>query len=260
MREAKGEYMTFLDSDDWLEDDAVEILLDAQMKHPDKLIFAHYYRVQTDGTKTIANPKISQDAFLDIHDVALDYCGVKSAGAGAHSSCAKIYSSDVIANSIDFPEGIAYSEDAVFVIKYLYRVNGIYFVNKPVYDVFSRSGSAIRSSYRPVMLQSQIDAYDILINLPENTPEIKKLMSISRTVFLMTYITWAFTRYMNGIGEKEIAEIRNFVRPYAYEFLSFQSISFRRKISFLVGMYAPLWLGYGIFFCWNIVKGIIDRK
>ena len=48
IREAGGEYIMFLDSDDWFEDYAVEILLEAQLKYPDILIAADNYSVDID--------------------------------------------------------------------------------------------------------------------------------------------------------------------------------------------------------------------
>ena len=41
IREAKGEYIIFLDSDDWFEDNAVEVLLDYSNKYPDHLILGN---------------------------------------------------------------------------------------------------------------------------------------------------------------------------------------------------------------------------
>ena len=262
IREARGDYLIFLDSDDWLEDDAIEILLDTQRQYPDKLVSALFCDVDEHGEKKCRNKILQDTIVLDIHDIAEAYCGVRPEATCFHSACAKIYSTEIVAKyGIYFPEGISLSEDAVFVIKYLYKVDGAVLVNKYVYDVLNRSGSAVRSVYTPAKLQAQIDAYDILINLPENTPEIKKLMSISRTQYIIDYITNALHGFIAGIGSKEAAKIRSYLKPYVHEFVSYDKFSLKRKVRFLlVEMYMPLWLGKGIMSLWKCCKAIIGKK
>ena len=52
IREAKGEYLMILDSDDWLEDCAVEMMLDAQARNPGKLVAVNYWVVQLDAARS----------------------------------------------------------------------------------------------------------------------------------------------------------------------------------------------------------------
>ena len=51
IREAKGEYFIFLDSDDWLEDDAVEVMVSAQIENPDRLVAVNYWLVYFDDKR-----------------------------------------------------------------------------------------------------------------------------------------------------------------------------------------------------------------
>ena len=121
------------------------------------------------------------------------------------------------------------------MVKYVYKVSGAVFVNHPVYNILQRKGSAIRSAYSPKILQSQIDAYEILIGLPENTPEVRKLMSISRTLYISMYITESLRKTIKGINAPEVAQIRKFLKPHAKEYLSYEKIPRKRKIKFLFG-------------------------
>lgn len=66
--ESHGEYITFLDSDDWFEDSAVEYLLDAQMNHPNKFIAAGLYNVRYDSSENVFRKMIysSKNKSIDL--------------------------------------------------------------------------------------------------------------------------------------------------------------------------------------------------
>ena len=260
MREAHGEYITFLDSDDWLEDNAIEILLTAQLQHPDKLIAANFYRISSDFTRSIFAENFTHSASYNMHDVAESYCLAGSTPRIFHSACAKIYSRQIIAHGIEFPEGIAFSEDAVFVIRYLHKTGAAFALNTPVYNMYERPGSAERSAYSPKMLQSQIDAHEIMINHPQNTPEVRKFFSISRTQLMLRYAAWGMSGEIEGISPAEIGRIRKMLRPYVEEYLSCEKLSVKNKLGFLCKEFLPVPFGRIVLRTWRLVKKLLGKR
>ena len=120
MREANGEYYVFLDSDDWVEDDAVEVLLDMQMKHPDKLIAANFYFVNTDGSRYSVDNENVLTRILEIKEIAESYAGIQekdSISVTFRGPCAKIFRADILRLGIIFPEGVTCGEDTVLVFE-----------------------------------------------------------------------------------------------------------------------------------------------
>ena len=259
IREAKGQYITFIDSDDWLEDNAVEILLSAQLQYPDKFIAANFYLVSEDFTKSVLAPKFKQPVFCNMHDIAESYCRMSKKPAVFHNIAGKFFSTKILAQGVYFPEGISYSEDAVLEIKYLYKGSGAVIVNQPVYNVWERQGSMTRSAYTPEVLQAQIDAYDILINLSENSPEIKKLLRLSRVIYISDIIDAGLHNPEYGISREEILRIRELLKDDAKEFIHDTRTPFKRKVKFVIDVYLPLWLGRYAVALMKCVKRLIGR-
>ena len=164
-------------------------------------------------------------------------------------------------SGVQFPEGVGFSEDAVFVIRYLHEVNGAFAVPVPLYNMFERSTSAERAGYKPEMLQSQLDAHDIIINHPKNTTELRKLFRIARTDLIAgLYLKAGLSGKQKGITRDEILKIRNLLKPNAMEYLSCKELPMKRKLSFIFSMYLPLFLGRIFLKAWRIVKWIIGRN
>ena len=263
MREANGEYYVFLDSDDWLEDDAVEVLLDAQTEHPDKLIAANYYRGMIDDVKRIANDAGIQSCSLSIEEVAESFSGLWKKGFGMysfHSLWAKIFRADICRKGIIFPEGIAYSEDAVFILDYIYETSGAFYINKPVMNILLRPGSAthLRNNHEAMQktLQSQKAAYEIMINHPKNSQRIRELLIISRSIEIGIYLG----KMLKGEADQtELIRARKYMRESSYEFLTCRKISLKRKLPFICKVYFPLPLSKALFNSLQIIKRIRDK-
>ncbi|MBQ3396828.1 MAG: glycosyltransferase family 2 protein, partial [Synergistaceae bacterium] len=263
MREANGEYYVFLDSDDWLEDDAVEVLLDAQIAHPDKLIAANYYRGMIDNVKRIANDAGIQSCSLSIEEVAESFCGIWKKGFGMfsfHSLWAKIFRADICKKGIIFPEGIAYSEDAVFVLDYVHETGGAFYINKIVMNILIRSDSATHTTsvHENVLknLQSQKAAYNLMINHPKNSQQIRKLLIISRSIEIGIYLG----KMLKGEADQtELIRAREYMMESSYEFLTCRKISLKRKLPFICKVYFPLPLSKALFNSLQIIKRIRDK-
>ena len=239
IRKAKGEYLYFLDSDDWLEDNAISILLEAQAQFPDSFIAARYYKVkEMDGKffRTTLNSPDIPSGLMSIEEFTEHFCELGTI-KGLHSCCAKIYRAGF---GLTFNEDIHYSEDGIYTFEYLNKMAGAYYVNKSLLNVFISEQSLTRSpSYRPDMLDSQVNAYDILENYPDNTPYISELMQISRCIYILIPLNWSLER---GASSSKVKMVRDAIKPYAGLFLSCKKVTLKKKLAFLYKTYTPIWL------------------
>ena len=235
IREAHGEYLYFLDSDDWLENNAIATLLEFQIMYPDKLIAATYSVVRDNGRnffREIPAGLNIPSGFMTVEEFVEHFSGLGTIQT-FHSNCAKLYRADY---GLIFEEDIYYSEDGVYTFEYLQKAGGAYYISKSILNVFITKRSLTRSSsYHPNMLDSQIKAYDIMEAHPNNTEYIHELITLSRCLFyLICPINWSIERRASA------SEVKRARKAYKVFFLSSSKVSIINKIGFLCLEYLPV--------------------
>ena len=143
---AKGEYVWFIDSDDWLEKDAIDYLLNVINNSTDIDAFVTPFR-----WNDVPNHKIDIDLNNVPHGkmVARDYLrsGYQSVGAPHYIIRKDLF----LSSTLYFPHGLLH-EDVYFGKVLLYIAKFIAVIERPLYNYRIRSGSimtskTIRSSY-----------------------------------------------------------------------------------------------------------------
>lgn len=160
INKSNGRYLVFVDADDCLKSDALEILVNFQEKNKGYLICTSYLMKKTRGRKKeflLKNcTSLKQDSnFLKVLD------SVPTAPWG------KIFIRDVIVkNNIDFPENIPYGEDTIFLYRYLQYARGIITSEKICYEYdYTNTSSAGRRYYSDFYLymKAQYDQKKLLL-------------------------------------------------------------------------------------------------
>lgn len=154
----------FLDSDDWLEKNAVKDLVDLKRAFPQKLICSEccYVTQLADSSMDRDYQGDHSPQILLERNEALHYIG-KPSRYKLSSSCYKLFDKRVLdANSIRFEESIHYGEDGLFTFQYMCNVDGICYTSLPLWNILDRPDSATKSSYSPKWLGG-IAAVDIML-------------------------------------------------------------------------------------------------
>lgn len=173
---AKGEYIGFIDSDDYVDAHMYEHLYKAMVKSGKDIACCGRYLIGEDSHITVeftldkeysysTQEAISAILLLEKIDV---------------SACDKLYKKKMFAN-IRYPEG-KISEDAAIIFDIVSNSNGIVHVGKPYYYYWFRSGSITKSKYFA-------KKYDIINNLKKtgqfiivNYPKLIKEYKIYSTI------------------------------------------------------------------------------
>ena len=141
---ATGEYIGFLDPDDYAEPDMFEKLYTSAKESDSDLAFCGYTEVFSPSCIENRKIEISKQTG-DIFDLAFsNVCN--SLGAYAWN---KLYKSSIIKDSrIEFPDGVSVVEDTVFFFEFLKNATSFSVVDEPLYN-YIRQPKSICAVYQP---------------------------------------------------------------------------------------------------------------
>ena len=137
--EAAGDYVIFGDSDDWVDRDLVEWLLEKQKKSGADVVCHAYARELPEGTEypSKALPKTLMSAEEYIAGSLGEATGM------ILSACLGLYPA-AQAKTVRFREDLAYGEDSLFLCTLLHRVSTVYYEPKPFYHYrIERAGNTL---------------------------------------------------------------------------------------------------------------------
>lgn len=136
---AAGEYIGFVDSDDWVDLNYYEKLYNAAKKYNSDIALATNVRIGNGKTKKRLN--IEKEEFITTLQGKMDICNQWKDGCSTN----KIYRYSLLtSNNITWPEG-CYCEDKLFTAKALFYANGVVAVPKLYYYYFRNPNSTVNS-------------------------------------------------------------------------------------------------------------------
>lgn len=128
---ATGSLITFIDSDDWIEDDYLQTIYD-EMGDSDILFFGSFWHYEDGCTRTMCfkNSVYGNDMkrgmlLLLENDIKTNYLGF---------TWNKVFRKDIIdENDVRFVERLSFSEDEVFTLDYCNHISHLKIIEKPLY-------------------------------------------------------------------------------------------------------------------------------
>ena len=145
---ATGEYVGFVDSDDYVELDMVSSLYNAIAKSQKGLANTSFVRAFENGQNYESNvPHKNQESIT-----ATQYLGELLMHVGDVSVCTKLFPREVL-QDIRFEEGTL-NEDLLFMLQVIPKIEKINYVGKVGYYYFVREGS-ISSKYGKAVIDMQ---------------------------------------------------------------------------------------------------------
>ena len=237
----KGDYVIFLDADDWLEPDTVEYYLTLMADtEKDYLIAAGMYGIVVDDNGVEHRREYTSGAQESILS-AQEAMGVLTKGTmNLQSSCYKLYSVRIIKeNNLRFEDSFSHAEDGLFVFQYLKVIPGVHYSPRPTWNRLYRAGSLSQIMYTHGKI-CNILAAERMYNSEGNSPELNKL--------LLHFLAMRFEAVMTVALEcgaykykKDIKEMRTIMKPYVPVYLK-GDYGFKNKLFLRIYEYFPLWI------------------
>lgn len=152
LKKATGEYIGYVDSDDFVEKDMYKKLYNKAKENNYDIVVCGNYNVSED----YQNKNI--DAFINNYNTDLE-----NIFFGKMAVWNKIYKRDIlIKNKLEFKEKVWY-EDLAFTLKAIMNSNTFAFIDEPLYDYLIREGSTMNNSNVQRNLEI-LDAFDDILS------------------------------------------------------------------------------------------------
>ena len=207
LSKASGEYVWFIDSDDWILEDAISVVLGTVVKHRDVEVFSsimkrYYEKDHTYGYKP--------------HKGKLEYSGFEYLLAKQPIGAAVrfIYKrSFLLQNNLKFEPNILH-EDALWGFSMLYLANKILFFNVPLYVYRIRESHSIMSSIKIKSAYDLLKGHQILKNFMVDHVKEEDKVKYRVLIFGMIKSLLNFTKHIsNSVEYKEFMDIyRGYIR------------------------------------------------
>ncbi|PMC37343.1 hypothetical protein CJ195_11310 [Bacillus sp. UMB0899] len=208
---AKGDYIGFIDADDWVEPNMYEIMLESALKTNAQLVMSNFVQDYPDGSKKYNKLPWGNGIIFGkteiIDKLIPSMLGTPKENTELNlvygSVCRCLYKRDVIKNNnLQFPEEIYFTEDLLFNIQFLFNTDTITFNNAYFYHYIFNNESSTKK-YMPEMLPSNLAAIN----------RLEKMLIDKRNY--RHHIEWRWRMIA-------VECIINVVRPGNYKSLSFK--------------------------------------
>ncbi len=144
IKNIKTEYFLICDSDDWISDDAVEILYNAAIKNDLDLAMANHYEIYEDGTiKNTSNISAYPNVFVpEFEKVYTRENGLEKFLFLIESPHAKLYRT-AVAKDIKFPHRVSYTDSLLYMLFVLRSKKAMCFEKPLAYYLMEREGNTM---------------------------------------------------------------------------------------------------------------------
>lgn len=163
---AKGEYILHVDSDDWLEKDAVELMLNVATKHDADIVYSDFIEVRKTGINILVNPNID-----DPSQYTKSLLKRKSL---THIIGKLIRRSIIIDNNLMAVDGINQGEDYLIIPKIAYHSDRVAKVDKPIYNYNRLNVNSYTANVNESGIDSFIKVQSLLVDFFSKIPDADK--------------------------------------------------------------------------------------
>lgn len=234
IEEATGDYIAFVDSDDYIEPNMYEEMYNAAKKLSCDIITCNYKYVYDDGSIKLINNDKKNEEF----DFVSSIKEMNLFNKFDMSACTKLFKKDLF-DDIRFPVG-KLSEDYYIMYLLFEKSNKVYYIASPYYNYFQRKNSITKSN--KINHDFMYAALEQMKYLETKYPD--ELKNICHAAFLSANLTVYDFYLKNGVKcPKEMLKVfKNNVKGNYKYVKKAKMYGIKKKIQFVLFMYCvPLY-------------------
>ena len=247
VQKAKGEFITFLDPDDYLEAYSLELLVSIQEKNNCDIVSTRVkatelYNVYSNHSLTEEDIKnvivMDRDVFLE--EAFYDKVATVSA-------CGKLYRKSIL--EIPFPKGRIY-EDLYIISEHVEKANKIVHTPIQIYNYYKRQGSIVNSKFT----SKQYDFFDAIAYnrqvIREKFNNVDKLVTAINAKEVIGSFKIIGSAYKTSISD--VYNIRKIIKENSSDILRNKRIRYTFKMKYMLFILSP--------YMFNIIKRFVFKK
>lgn len=247
IKNAKGMYVTVVDSDDYIEQKYIEILYKSIKENETDLAIGSHKVIYENGT--IIDKSTNEENVLEsknvlkriLYDEGIDL-----------SAWAKLYKKELF-YSIQYPKDRLY-EDAATTYKLIDSSNKISIISKPIYNYMIRNNSITNNDFSKKKMDLIISTEEMATYIKEKYPDLEKATKrrlMYAYLSTLTQLSKSKQKYLN-----EQKKLIDYIKKNGKEFLLDNDAPMRDKIAIIS-------LSFGFWFyrlSWRVYEKITRRK
>lgn len=236
---AKGEYIGFVDPDDWIDSHMYEDMYKVFKMNQVDLVICGYDYFDEDGNIDMNRQYvIKPNEFLTQKDVMYHFSDMPP--TIRHGVCNKLFRKKILQNQI-FKEGLHSSEDVLFLNEYALKTKNAIFIHKPYYKNLVRQGSATHGGLNIDSLADSFVAHDTMYrDIVGQYPNLKK----HSQAFLLDVCTLKYNEAKRKLDPtlmygsentiRRLKEMRNYIKKEAIYAIFNKEIYWKTRIYYLL--------------------------
>ena len=247
VQQAKGEFITFLDPDDYLEVYSLELLAGIQEMYDCDIVST---RVKaTELYNVYSNHYLTEENFKNVvimdRDVFLEEAFYDK--VATVSACGKLYRKSIL--EIPFPKGRIY-EDLYIISEHVGKANKIVHTPLQIYNYYKRQGSIVNSKFT----SKQYDFFDAIAYnrqvIREKFNNVDKLVTAINANEVIGSFKIIGSAYKTSISD--VYKIRKLIKENCSNILRNKRISYTFKMKYMLFILSP--------YLFNIIKRFVFKK
>lgn len=209
---ARGEYIWYVDSDDYIESNALNIVYNHIIEHPSVAYVISYNSCTQKRNKTKVINKVEPlIAGNEDNHTLIDYLLLDKKNIAVMPWCYIIKRNLLIENSIRFDESGYYFEDVIFGTKLLYYSDKLTPIKEPLYNYIHHKGS-ITKTWNKKTIESRIHAYNQMRDFLKE----KKIFEEHKKQFTLKFVKNVFV--LSVLDYVQMKESNKEIEDFLYTF------------------------------------------
>lgn len=236
---ASGEFIGFVDPDDWIASDMYEGMLEAMLREQVDLAICGYDYYREDGNVDETRRYLIRDTeIISQKDVLYRFGDMPP--SIRHGVCNKLFKNNLL-HTQRFICGLHSSEDVMFLTDYVLKIENAVIVHKPYYKNLVRMGSATHGGLN---IESLADSFKVHDHMYCATVELYPELRNHSLAFLLDVCTLKYNEAVNKLknlsehdrieAQKRLKEMKKYIKRNAISAIFDSEIYWKTKISYIL--------------------------